>query len=302
MPFNGSGGFTRVRNWVADAAAKIKIKSDFHDQEDDNFASGLSNTICKDGQTTVTADIPWNGKKLTNVANPTNPQDAATKGYVDTSIANGTIKTITQTVITTSGTYTKSAGLKFLMVEGVGPGGGGGGAGITGAGQVAAGSGGGGGGWSSRLFTAAELGASVAMTIGAAGNGGTGPNPGTAGGTTSFGAFMTLNGGGGGTGTAAAAGNAFASGGNGTAASGGTFNSQGNDGFAGIFLGPATALGGQGAGSPYGSGGRVVVNTNGGNARGYGSGGGGGSRSPSNGAQATGGDGSAGMLLLTEYF
>jgi hypothetical protein len=72
-----------VRNWVADATAKIKIKSDFHDQEDDNFASGLSNVICKDGQTTVTADIPFNGKKLTNVAAPTNPTDAATKAYAD---------------------------------------------------------------------------------------------------------------------------------------------------------------------------------------------------------------------------
>jgi len=78
MPFDGSGNFNRVMNWVNDALANIKIKADRHDSEDDNFASGLSNVITKDGQTTVTANIPWNGKRLTNVANPVNPQDAMT--------------------------------------------------------------------------------------------------------------------------------------------------------------------------------------------------------------------------------
>ena len=79
MPFNGSGTFTRLRNWQADAAAGIKIKADFHDCEDDNFAPGVSNVICKDGQSSPTADIPFNGKKITNLANPVDPQDAATK-------------------------------------------------------------------------------------------------------------------------------------------------------------------------------------------------------------------------------
>lgn len=83
MPFDGSGNFNRVRNWVNDAAAGIKIKADFHDSEDNNLASGLSNTIAKDGQSQPTADIPLNGHKLTNVGAPTVPTDAATKGYAD---------------------------------------------------------------------------------------------------------------------------------------------------------------------------------------------------------------------------
>ena len=37
MPFNGSGVFQRVRNWVADATAGIKIRADYHDAEDDGF-------------------------------------------------------------------------------------------------------------------------------------------------------------------------------------------------------------------------------------------------------------------------
>lgn len=83
MPFDGSGNFQRVMNWTNDAAAGVKIKADRHDTEDNNFASGLSNTITKDGQTQPTANIPLNGKKLVNVGNPTDPQDVATKGYAD---------------------------------------------------------------------------------------------------------------------------------------------------------------------------------------------------------------------------
>jgi hypothetical protein len=87
MPFDGSGTFNRVMNWVNDAAAGIKIKADRHDNEDDNFAAGLSNTLTKDGQSQPTANIPMNGKKLVNLGAPTVGTDAATKTYVDTADA-----------------------------------------------------------------------------------------------------------------------------------------------------------------------------------------------------------------------
>jgi hypothetical protein len=92
MPFNGSGVFQRVRNWVADATAGIKIRADYHDAEDDGFAAGLTNCIAKDGQTTITQNIPFNSKRITGLADPVNAQDASTKAYADTKmpLAGGT--------------------------------------------------------------------------------------------------------------------------------------------------------------------------------------------------------------------
>lgn len=83
MAFDGNGTFMRVMNWVQDAAAGIKIKSDRHDQQDDEFAAGLTNCITKDGQTQPTNHIPMNGKKLVNLGDPTDAGDATSKKYVD---------------------------------------------------------------------------------------------------------------------------------------------------------------------------------------------------------------------------
>lgn len=59
MPFNGSGVFQRVMSWIDDRNNGVKITADRHDNEDDNFASGLSQTICKNGESTTTARIPF---------------------------------------------------------------------------------------------------------------------------------------------------------------------------------------------------------------------------------------------------
>jgi hypothetical protein len=86
MPFDSNGTFNRViaGGWQADAAAGTKIRADRHDAEDDGFATGLSMCITKDGRTQPLANIPMNGKKLIALGEPTNPNDAATKNYVDT--------------------------------------------------------------------------------------------------------------------------------------------------------------------------------------------------------------------------
>jgi hypothetical protein len=60
MPgFNGSGTFVRTHNWISDRDADIKITAVRHDAEDDAFATGLTATICRNGESTTTASIPF---------------------------------------------------------------------------------------------------------------------------------------------------------------------------------------------------------------------------------------------------
>lgn len=65
IPFNGSGLFQRLRRWQDDRDANIKIRADYADSEDDGFATGLSNCVTKDGQTTITANLPMSGFRHT---------------------------------------------------------------------------------------------------------------------------------------------------------------------------------------------------------------------------------------------
>ena len=59
MSFNGSGTFVRIENWTTDAANGVLIRSDRMDTDSNDFASGLTNCICKDGQSTTSAIIPF---------------------------------------------------------------------------------------------------------------------------------------------------------------------------------------------------------------------------------------------------
>lgn len=83
MAYNGSGTFSRLYNWVTDRNNGIKILSDRMDAEFDGIATGLSNAICKDGQTTITASIPFNNKKITGLADAVDPADALNQQAAD---------------------------------------------------------------------------------------------------------------------------------------------------------------------------------------------------------------------------
>lgn len=68
MPWNGSGVFTRIRNWVNEAASGIPIlPNEFDEQEQDFVVAGFGNCITRDGQGGPIANISWNGFGITNI-------------------------------------------------------------------------------------------------------------------------------------------------------------------------------------------------------------------------------------------
>jgi len=214
------------------------------------------------------------------------------------------LRTVKKQVFTSSGTYTPSAGMIYCQIECQG--GGGGGGGIAGnVSYLGGGAGGGAGGYSRLLATAATVGASKAVTIGAGGAGGTGNVFGSAGGTTSVGSLCVANGGSGGGGSAGT--NSNPTGSQGGVAGTGDIAAPGGSGLNGAGFNNTTsgnAPGGNGANSVFGSGGIGAMTgpgvANGNNASGYGAGGSGaiGYGTASN---ATGGAGAPGIVIITEF-
>jgi hypothetical protein len=82
MAFNGTGTFLRLYNWVTDKINLVPITASRVDAEMDGMATGLSNCITKDGQTTITANIPFNSNKNTGLGNATARTDAINVGQV----------------------------------------------------------------------------------------------------------------------------------------------------------------------------------------------------------------------------
>ena len=198
----------------------------------------------------------------------------------------GGVLTVKQQVFTASGTYTPNAGMLYCDVELVG-GGGGGGSQPSGGSDWGSG-GGAAGGYACEVITAATIGASQVVTIGAAGAEG---NPGGTGGTTSLGALLQATGG---TGGVRGAASTSGAGGTGGVGSLGNMNADGGDGHPG---GSGTnGSGGSGGASFYGGGGRgASVASVGAVGKAYGSGGGGGRTSNAGAA------GKAGSIIVTEY-
>lgn len=211
--------------------------------------------------------------------------------------------------INATGTYTPTPGTKSVVVEVQGGGGGGGGSAITSGTQYSIGGGGGGGSYAKGRFTAAQIGASVAVTIGAGGTSGTNAANGGNGGTTSFGALISAPGGiGGSTGDAitttttrligGGAGGATASGGN-------LLNGTGIDGGDGLNTGGNGAVTGFGGGSPIaggaGGGPSTSVGANGVTASCPGAGGSGAGSNVSDATGKIGGAGAGGLVIVWEF-
>ena len=88
MPFL-SGVFSRIHNWQNDRDANIDILADRHDEEDDNFATALNLTLLRDGTSTVTQNIPMNGKRFTGLGASVDPNDSVRRQELTDAISPG---------------------------------------------------------------------------------------------------------------------------------------------------------------------------------------------------------------------
>lgn len=269
------------------------------------------------GNTTFTAYAPiCAGTTATGVFQAAST-GLSTSGFVLTSNGSSALPSfkaapvpllqVTRQVFTSSGTYTPTSGMIYCDVEVIGGGGGGGGC-LTTTGY-SAGGGGGGGGYARGIFSAASIGVSQSVTIGAAGTGGTAGNTGGTGGTTSVGSLISATGGIGGSPGVSNSAASVALGGVGGAGSNGDFQTNGMPGAPG-FIVNISGIGGfsvsGNGGSTFFGGGAVCVldfgftNVPGIAATSYG-GGGSGSIDNLTAGGSVGGVGFKGIVIVTEY-
>ena len=121
--FNGSGTFVRTYDWTTDEGNGINIEASRMDTEDDGFATGLSTCITKDGQTTISANIPFNSKKITGFANGSARTDSIALGqvqdgtYQNLGTTGGSADTYTLSPSPSITTYTGFNGLYLIKIN-----------------------------------------------------------------------------------------------------------------------------------------------------------------------------------------
>ena len=216
-------------------------------------------------------------------------------------------------IFTSSATYIPSPSMSYCTVEGVGGGGGGGGG--TSNLSICAGSGGGGGGYFKKTFTNYQIGSSGSIIIGTGGSGATGIANGSTGGFTQFTPSNSTiypyypysaggNGGGGGNNITNGNNSTSTYPGTGGSATNGDININGGKGPIVVsYYTPSFyfSTDNSGGSSQFGIGGLGnCTNNNGANGTGYGAGGAGGTAQYVNNSR-TGGNGTQGVLIITEY-
>ena len=258
--------------------------------------------------------VPASGGGTTNFLRADNTFAAPPGG-------GGGFTSIALQAFTSGGTYTPTTGMAYCVAIATGGGGGGGGSdSSTTTNDIGAGGGGGAGETRIAFFSAATIGVSKAVTIGAGGAAGSNAGgTGGTGGSTSITTLLIANGGlgGVGSGTVTTPGDSNAGGVGGSGGTGGTLGIDGGDGDPSLALtNDATtgdgsyAIGGTGAPSFWGGGGKagqlysttigVSATAVGVAGKAYGAGGGGSVCSDTT-AGAVGGAGKAGVIFILEF-
>ena len=103
MSFNGNGVFL-INTPGQPVVSGTTITSTAFNALTTDLASGLTNTITKDGQTNVTANIPMSNFKITGLGAGTNPNDAVRLAQIQDGIINGRFVNLEYTGTFTGGT------------------------------------------------------------------------------------------------------------------------------------------------------------------------------------------------------
>ena len=83
MPFDSEGIFSRLHNWEDDRVNDIDIVTDHMDEEDNNFADGLSQCFLKNGTSKMEGNLNCGNFKITNISEGTLPNDAVNRSQLD---------------------------------------------------------------------------------------------------------------------------------------------------------------------------------------------------------------------------
>lgn len=243
------------------------------------------------------------------VSNLVDALDIRGPAGADGSGGGSVIVSINQRVFRTSALYEPSPNLLFADIEVCGGGGGGGGV-LGSVGSVFQGGGGGGGLCVRQRLTAAQIGSSQSIAIGAGGIGRIGTSNGDAGGNTLFGVLLIAGGGAGGRYASQAQVGAGGAGGayvDGSALDPSAITIIGSPGGSGLYSAGSDQMAfasGNGGSSYLGGGATGVVGSGtfaGNNASGYGGGGSGASCNGVGSLSAKGGDGKTGVVVIREY-
>lgn len=295
----GGVGMSGALNFTASSAVPTNgVYSSAANAISLSTSGSMKATVAADGG--VTVGSPTGGSKGLGTVNI-----AGAGYYINGSLSTGGISNITGQTFTASGTYTPTSGMKYAVVQCVG--GGGGSAGSQASTNNGSG-GGGSGGYLQVIVSAAQIGASKAVTIGAAGSAGAAsPSAGGAGGASSLGTMFSC---GGGNGSAVGAGqgttNVGGTGGTNTVTTGtAVINFTGQSGGTGGQA--ASSWGGAGGSNPLGAGGPISLQAQGsgtGLAGAVGTGYGAGASGSGTQTTSTGGAGAAGTagyIAIIEY-